>query len=98
MLIHTPVVTSLSPAMLTVAIAAMLALLRFRLSVIPTILGCCALGMAMHLSGFALTLAGERMPEPIRDRPWLRKRQLALRGCGSQRYFTVQSIRARRSR
>jgi chromate transporter len=53
MVIHTPVVTSLSPAMLTVAIAALLALLRFRLSVIPTILGCSAVGVVMHLSGFA---------------------------------------------
>ncbi|PXW65495.1 chromate efflux transporter [Methylobacterium sp. B4] len=48
-----PVWTSLNGPALLLASAAMLAVLRFRLGVIPTLLACAVAGLGLHAAGFA---------------------------------------------
>ena len=51
MMLHVPVLSTLSVAALVLSIAAMLALFRFKLGMLPTLIGCSMAGMVIYLAG-----------------------------------------------
>jgi chromate transporter len=51
MLLHVPVLSTLSVASLVLSVAAMLALFRFKVGMIPTLIGCSMAGMAIYVAG-----------------------------------------------
>jgi chromate transporter len=51
MILQVPVLNTLNIASLLVSIVAMLALFRFKVGMIPTLLGCSVLGIVIHLAG-----------------------------------------------
>jgi chromate transporter len=51
MMLHVPVPGTLSVASLVLSVAAMLALFRFKLGMIPTLIGCSAAGMVIYAAG-----------------------------------------------
>jgi chromate transporter len=53
MVLQLPVVATLDLAALVIAAAAALALFRFKVGMIPTLLGCSAAGIAIHLAGLS---------------------------------------------
>jgi chromate transporter len=53
MTLHVPVMSTLSVASLVLSAAAMLALFRFKLGMIPTLIGCSMAGMVIHLAAGA---------------------------------------------
>jgi chromate transporter len=51
LVLQTPIVTTLNVAALVLSIGAILALFRFKLGMIPTLLGCSAAGIVIYLAG-----------------------------------------------
>jgi chromate transporter len=51
MTLHVPVLGTLSVASLVLCVAAMLALFRFKVGMIPTLIGCSVAGMVIHAAG-----------------------------------------------
>jgi chromate transporter len=51
MMLHVPVLSTLSVASLVLSVAAMLALFRFKVGMIPTLIGCSMAGMVIYLAG-----------------------------------------------
>jgi chromate transporter len=51
MVLQVPVLASVNPWSLVLSLAAMLALFRFKLGMMPTLAGCCAGGMIIHFVG-----------------------------------------------
>jgi len=51
MMLQVPVLSTLSVASLVLSVAAMLALFRFKLGMIPTLIGCSMAGMVIYLAG-----------------------------------------------
>jgi chromate transporter len=51
MLLQAPVLSTLSVASLVLSVAAMLALFRFKVGMIPTLIGCSVAGIAIYLAG-----------------------------------------------
>ena len=59
MTLHVPVPSTLSVASLVLSAAAMLALFRFKLGMIPTLIGCSLAGIAIYLVGGSTAAAAE---------------------------------------
>jgi chromate transporter len=59
MTLHAPVLSTLSVASLVLAVAAMLALFRFKLGMIPTLVGCSIAGMVIYFVGGSTAAAAE---------------------------------------
>jgi chromate transporter len=59
MTLHVPVLSTLGVASLVLSVAAMLALFRFKLGMIPTLIGCSLAGVAVYLVGGSTAAAAE---------------------------------------
>jgi chromate transporter len=51
MVLHAPLLTTLNIASLVLSIAAMLALFRFKVGMVPTLFGCSVAGVILHFAG-----------------------------------------------
>jgi chromate transporter len=58
MMLHVPILSTLSVASLVLSVAAMLALFRFKLGMIPTLIGCSMAGMVIYLVGGSTAAGG----------------------------------------
>jgi chromate transporter len=59
MMLHVPVLSTLSVASLVLSIAAMLALFRFKLGMIRTLIGCSVAGMVLYFAGGSTAAAAQ---------------------------------------
>ncbi len=53
MVLQVPVLSSINPWSLMLSIIAMLALFRFKLGMMTTLAGCCAIGIILHFFGIS---------------------------------------------
>jgi chromate transporter len=64
MMLHVPVLGTLSVASLVLCVAAMVALFRFKLGMIPTLIGCSVAGMVIYLAGGSTVATAQPAAQP----------------------------------